>query len=67
MHRSLNFLVEFDNPLEDSRPAGLEFTEDERDVLAKGLNGFARQYETLREIPLPNSVAPAWQFNRPPR
>ena len=36
MHRSLNFLVEFDNPLEDSRPAGLEFTEGVKAILTSG-------------------------------
>jgi len=43
--------------------AGLEFTPEEREMLARGINGFARNYARLREVPLPNDVPPAFQFN----
>ena len=45
------------------RIAGLEFTEDERESIARGLTRSVRNYERLREVPLPNSVVPAVQFD----
>jgi Asp-tRNA(Asn)/Glu-tRNA(Gln) amidotransferase A subunit family amidase len=42
---------------------GLEFTEEERKKMARGLNALRKNYETLREVPLDNSVPPAIQFN----
>ena len=45
------------------RLAGLEFTEDERELMVDGLNGYLQKYRKLREVPLDNSVAPAVQFN----
>ncbi|MFQ5825150.1 MAG: amidase family protein, partial [bacterium] len=43
--------------------AGLEFTDEERDLMLKGLNEYLEKYEELRKIPLDNSVSPALQFN----
>ncbi|MHC4298632.1 MAG: amidase family protein [Planctomycetota bacterium] len=45
------------------RLAGLEFTEDERELMVEGLNRYLEKYRKLREVPLNNSVAPAVQFN----
>ena len=46
--------------------AGLEFTDEERDLMLDGLDNLLESYEKLREIPLDNSVAPAIQFNPVP-
>ncbi|MGH7465607.1 MAG: amidase, partial [Longimicrobiales bacterium] len=43
--------------------AGLEFTDEERESIARGLSNRVRNYERLREVPLPNSVVPAIQFD----
>ena len=43
--------------------AGLEFTDEERTAIASGLNSRLRNYEQLREVPLPNAVVPAVQFD----
>jgi len=43
--------------------AGLEFTDQERELMVEGLNGHLKSYEKLREVRLDNSVAPALQFN----
>ncbi|HEX2168475.1 MAG TPA: amidase [Longimicrobiales bacterium] len=43
--------------------AGLEFTEEEREEIAEDLSRNVRNYERLREVPLPNAVAPAVQFD----
>ncbi len=42
---------------------GLEFTDVERDSMLDGLNRNLRNYRTMREVSLPNSVPPALQFN----
>ncbi|MFZ2146858.1 MAG: amidase family protein [Sedimentisphaerales bacterium] len=43
--------------------AGLEFTDQERDLMVEGLNEHLKRYEKIREVQLDNSVAPAIQFN----
>ena len=43
--------------------AGLEFTDQERELMVDGLNKHLKSYEKLREVRLDNSVAPAIQFN----
>jgi Asp-tRNA(Asn)/Glu-tRNA(Gln) amidotransferase A subunit family amidase len=43
--------------------AGLEFTDDERELMLNGLQGLREGYETLREVPLDNSVSPALHFD----
>lgn len=43
--------------------AGLEFTEEEREDMARGLNRLAESYQAIREVPLPNSVPPALRFD----
>lgn len=43
--------------------AGLEFTDEERENIANALSRNVRNYERLREVPLPNSVVPAVQFD----
>src|SRR5262245_66022743 len=42
--------------------AGLTFTDPERDAMVNGLNGTLRSIDQLRTVDLPNSVAPAIQF-----
>ena len=42
---------------------GLEFTDEERELMIDGLNGQLKNYEQIREVSLDNSVAPAVQFN----
>ncbi|MCP4260745.1 MAG: amidase [Planctomycetes bacterium] len=42
---------------------GLEFTDEERELMISGLNGQLKKYEQIREVSLDNSVAPAIQFN----
>lgn len=49
--------------LEAERLAGLEFTDDERELMVEGVNKYLDKYRKLREVPLGNSVAPAIQFN----
>jgi Asp-tRNA(Asn)/Glu-tRNA(Gln) amidotransferase A subunit family amidase len=43
--------------------AGLEFTDEQRDTIARGLTNNVRNYERLRAVDLPNAVAPAVQFD----
>ncbi|HEX6132993.1 MAG TPA: amidase family protein [Longimicrobiales bacterium] len=43
--------------------AGLAFTDEERERIARGLNNNVRNYERLREVELPNAVPPAVQFD----
>jgi Asp-tRNA(Asn)/Glu-tRNA(Gln) amidotransferase A subunit family amidase len=43
--------------------AGLSFTPEERDLLARGLKSLAENYAKLREIDLPNRVPPAFRFD----
>ena len=52
---------------EAERIAGLEFTDEERALMVRGVNRNLQAYETLRTIPLPNDVPPALHFDpRPP-
>ena len=48
---------------EAERLAGLEFTDDERELMVEGLNKYLQGYKKLREVPIDNSVPPAVQFN----
>jgi len=43
--------------------AGLEFTDEERASIARGLSNNVRNWERLREVELANAVAPAVQFD----
>jgi len=43
--------------------AGLEFTDEEREMMLDGVNDYVKAYETLRSIPIDNNVPPAIQFN----
>lgn len=43
--------------------AGLEFTDEEREMMLRGLNRNLQAYEALREYQIPNSVAPAVVFD----
>jgi Asp-tRNA(Asn)/Glu-tRNA(Gln) amidotransferase A subunit family amidase len=43
--------------------AGLEFTDDERELMLAGLEELREDYERLREVPLDNSVSPALLFD----
>jgi Asp-tRNA(Asn)/Glu-tRNA(Gln) amidotransferase A subunit family amidase len=42
--------------------SGLEFTDEERELMLKGLEDLREDYERLREVPLDNSVSPALHF-----
>ncbi len=43
--------------------AGIEFTEAERETIARGLNRLPDNYAQLRDLPITNAVPPAFQFN----
>jgi Asp-tRNA(Asn)/Glu-tRNA(Gln) amidotransferase A subunit family amidase len=43
--------------------AGLEFTDDEREMMLDGLNRNLRSYEELRSVSIPNAVHPAVTFD----
>lgn len=43
--------------------AGLELSAADRDAIAAGLSRNVRAYEQLRDVPLPNAVLPAVQFD----
>lgn len=43
--------------------SGLAFTDEQREMMLEGLNSTLRQYESLREHEIPNSVAPALHFD----
>jgi Asp-tRNA(Asn)/Glu-tRNA(Gln) amidotransferase A subunit family amidase len=43
--------------------AGLEFTDDERELMLSGINELRQDYERLREIAIDNSVSPALHFD----
>jgi Asp-tRNA(Asn)/Glu-tRNA(Gln) amidotransferase A subunit family amidase len=42
--------------------AGLEFTDDERELMLSGLEDLRQNYAKVREVPLANSVPPALYF-----
>jgi Asp-tRNA(Asn)/Glu-tRNA(Gln) amidotransferase A subunit family amidase len=42
--------------------AGLEFTDEERDLMLSGLEDLREDYAKIREVPLANSVSPALHF-----
>lgn len=44
------------------RVAGLEFSPEHRELMLKGVNDQHRAFAALREVPLPNQVAPALRF-----
>ncbi len=46
--------------------AGLEFSDEERDLMLEDLNDQLSSYETLREVELPNGTPPALYFNPVP-
>jgi len=46
--------------------AGLEFTDQERDLMLDGLNNYLEIYKKLRTVTLDNSVAPALRFDPVP-
>jgi len=48
---------------EAEKIAGLEFTEEERELMLDGVNEYLEAYEKLRTISIDNSVPPAIQFN----
>lgn len=59
--------VTVDMLAEAERLAGLEFTDQERELMIDGLNEQLASYETIRKIGLDNSVFPALRFDpRPP-
>jgi Asp-tRNA(Asn)/Glu-tRNA(Gln) amidotransferase A subunit family amidase len=46
-----------------ARIAGLEFTEDERELMVEGINELREDYDEIRQISLDNSVSPALHFD----
>lgn len=48
---------------EAERLIGLEFIDEERELMIDAINDQLKNYEQIREVPLDNSVAPAVQFN----
>lgn len=48
---------------EAEKVAGLEFTDEEREMMLRGLNGNLQAYEALRAQSIPNDVAPAVHFD----
>ncbi len=48
---------------EAEKLAGLEFTDDERELMARGVNNLKKSFEELRAVPLTNATLPALQFN----
>lgn len=49
--------------IQAEKVAGLEFTEDERELMLNGLNEQLEQYERLRTVSLSNSVSPVLRFD----
>ena len=45
---------------------GLSFTPSEHELMLKGLNELRERYALLRQVPLPNDVAPALLFHPQP-
>lgn len=45
------------------RVAGLSFTDEERDMMLRGLDGNLKAYEALRQVEIPNAVPPAVMFD----
>ncbi len=43
--------------------AGLDFTDEEREAMLRGLNQNLEAYKALREYPIPNEVPPALHFD----
>jgi len=48
---------------EAEKLAGLEFTDDEREMMARGVNSLKKSFEELRSIPISNATPPALHFN----
>ena len=48
---------------ESEQLAGLEFSDQERKLMLEDVNDNLESFETLRTIPIPNSVPPALDFN----
>ena len=48
---------------EAEKLAGLDFTDEERDLMLEGLDEYLEKYEELRKISIANSVPPALNFN----
>ncbi len=48
---------------EAEKLAGLEFTDDERELMARGVNSLAKTFEELRTIPITNATPPASHFS----
>lgn len=48
---------------EAEKLAGLEFTEEERELMLEGVQDLTDSYEALRTVSVPNSVPPAYRFD----
>lgn len=49
--------------MDAEKVAGLEFTDEERDMMLRGLDRNLEAYEALRAHPIPNGVSPAVHFD----
>lgn len=49
--------------VEAEKAAGLEFTDEQRELMVRGPKRNLEQWEQLRQVPLPNAVPPAVQFD----
>ena len=48
---------------EAEKIAGLSFTNKQKDLMVKGLNGLGEDFDKIRTVPLPNGVPPALRFS----
>lgn len=48
---------------EAEKLAGLEFTDEERDLMLEGLDEYLEKYEELRKLSIDNSIPPALNFS----
>ena len=48
---------------EAEKVAGLDFTDDERELMLEGVRELTDSYEAIRQVSVPNSVAPAFRFD----
>ncbi len=45
--------------------AGLEFSEEQQELMLRGVDELREKFQALRRVPLPNGVAPALKFRLP--
>lgn len=55
--------IEVDDIAHAEKIIGLEFNDKKRELMLEGVRGHLKDYEAVRNVPLPNSVPPALLFN----